>query len=160
MNDWLLFQFAIDVTLFAIVILFIVRDGKSRAQREAEPVQTKETAPMVVDTEQINALMDELAKLVMRAEKVADRIERAVRNNPPVADEKPVRPKQPPPVSPKLPPVKELEQTSAEITTAILDEEPYAKAAKLIKKGLADDEIGRRVGLPPHEVKLIRQMAN
>ena len=35
----------------------------------------------------------------------------------------------------------------------------YAKAAKLIKKGLNDDEIGKMVGLPTHEISLIRNMA-
>ncbi|MBI5816428.1 MAG: hypothetical protein HZB29_12550 [Nitrospinae bacterium] len=155
MNDWFLFQLVVDAALFAIIIIYVLREGKNRAA--AQTLETPEPVISGPDPEQINALMDELAKLVMRAEKVADRIERAVnKSNENGATQSERRKSAPAAPAATI----AMEQTQPAGSPELLTEEPYVKAAKLIKKGLADDEIGRKVGLPPHEVSLIRRMAN
>ncbi|MBI4666778.1 MAG: hypothetical protein HY751_10265 [Nitrospinae bacterium] len=154
MNELILIQLAVDVLLFAIVIIYVIRDGKSKAMQEHDELIRQienQTPPSQADVEAINTLMNELARLVMRAEKVADRLEKGA-TNAMTAEPAPARAGQgakpaPIPPAPVNPP------------QSMLDEDTYTKAAKLIKKGLPDDEIGKKVGLPPHEVSLIRKMA-
>jgi len=136
MDSWTLFQLAVDIALFAIVIAYILKDN-SPSKTEQTPGDTVNSEDRV-DLEQLESLMDELAKLVMRAEKVAQRIENGLK-----------------------------QEAGTLKSSAALDKQTqgkpghnaYENAAKLIKKGLSDDEIGRRVGLPAHEISLIRNMA-
>lgn len=137
MNSWILFQLVVDIALFALVMLYVIRE---RAVESAP--QPENPRPEPPDTAQLEELMDELARLVMRAEKAADRLDRAM----PAEQEGMAAPKAPAPPQPKKQP-------------AAKSDDPYADAAKLIKKGLPDEEVGRIVGLPPHEISLIRNMA-
>ncbi len=136
MDSWVLFQLAVDIALFAIVIVYILKDSSpsGAAQNPGDATSGEER----VDVEQLESLMDELARLVMRAEKAAQRIESGL--SPETETSKPSGS------------VKKQPQVN-------LGQEAYAKAAKLIKKGLNDDEISKMVGLPTHEVSLIRNMA-
>ncbi len=141
MNGWILFQLLVDIALFAIVIVYIIRESGSRRGRrgvenEMETLDA-ENSEGRVDTEQLESLMDELAKLIIRAEKAADRIEKGIQAGLADAEPKPARGK----------------------TAMSVSDDAYSKAARLIKKGLLDEEIGRRVGLPAHEISLIRNMA-
>jgi len=141
MNSWILFQLAVDIILFAIVILYIIRDSRTSQQ----PGDGEASVPPV-DTEQLESLMDELARLVMRAEKVADRIEKGAI---PAADK-------------EGRPVKETAQGvpgGGEKEDGKPGREPYERASALIKKGFPDDKISRMVGLPESEISLIRNMA-
>jgi len=138
MSGWILFQLLVDVALFALVIAYIFRDG--RAARERSFAETPPPAPVeTVDTAQIEALMDELAKLIVRAEKVAAKLEKGAAQAPAP---------QPAPAA----------QRQAPAEPADYDEEKYAAATKLIKKGLSDQEIEKRVGLPANEISLIRNL--
>lgn len=154
MNGWIVFQLVVDVALFAIIALYILRENRSKAgqpQTKLAPGMSKE------DMAQLESLLDELAKLVMRAEKVAVQIvksveaaEKALIN--PGSVQKPET-KNAQNETPSTADIKE--ETETEISG---NDERYAKATKLIKKGLPDDKIGAMVGLPSHEVRLIRQM--
>lgn len=136
MDSWVLFQLAVDIALFAIVIVYILRDNQpSRTAQNPGAAGNNEER---VDVEQLESLMDELAKLVMRAEKAAKRIENGL--SPETETSKPSGS------------VKKRPQVNP-------GQDAYANAAKLIKKGLNDDEIGKMVGLPIHEISLIRNMA-
>lgn len=136
MNSWILFQLVVDIALFALVMLYIIRE------RTVERAPKPESPPEPPDTAQLEELMDELARLVMRAEKAADRLDRAMPGAPEAKTASPAATPAPPKKQP-----------------AAKSGDPYADAARLIKKGLPDEEIGRIVGLPPHEISLIRNMA-
>ncbi len=138
MNGWILFQLLVDIALFAIVIVYIIRESGSRrgVENEMETLDA-ENSERRVDAKQLESLMDELARLVIRAEKAAVRIEKGIQGSPADAEPKPAREK----------------------TAMSVSGDAYSKAARLIKKGLLDEEIGRRVGLPAHEISLIRNMA-
>lgn len=144
MDGWIVFQLAVDAALFAIVIYYVIREGKARARERAQINAAKLTRN---DIEQLETLMDELARLVLRAEKIAGRIENsAVRKADADTSAQPQR--KPRPMAQSAPP---------KISKS--EKDTYEQAAALIRKGLADDEIGRKVGLPAHEVSLIRRMA-
>jgi len=151
MDGWIIFQLLVDVALFAIVILLVIREGRvkvtEREQVEAEPA----IAPQ--DMEHLESLMDELAKLVMRAERVASRIDKSLSAKKSVHDSVG---RVPGPETEKSPSPRPARATEMSQT----DRDVYSRAAALIKKGLPDEEVGRRVGLPPHEVGLIRRMAD
>jgi len=136
MDSWVLFQLAVDIALFAIVIVYILKDN-SPSTTAQDPVDA-ENSEERVDVEQLETLMDELARLVMRAEKAAQRIENGLSQQ--TGDIKPSEP------------VKNQARAKP-------GRDAYENAAKLIKKGLNDDEIGKMVGLPAHEISLIRNMA-
>lgn len=142
MNNWLIFQLAIDAALLTVVALLALREGKPGANTENPPPP----APGL-NLVEIEALIEELAKLVARAERAADRIEKGIAS---VGLEPPSAPVKAPPKPDTLnvPPD----------AGSVLDDDTYLKAARLIRKGMTDEEIGRKVGLPPHEVKLIRKM--
>lgn len=136
MNSWVLFQLAVDIALFAIVIVYILKGNQpsGAAQNRGDGSGGEER----VDLEHLESLMDELARLVMRAEKAAQRIEEGLGTK------------------------TETSTPAAPLETKTQPgpgQDAYAKAAKLIKKGLGDDEIGKIVGLPAHEISLIRNMA-
>lgn len=158
MNGWIVFQLLVDVALFAIIVVYLIRSGHQHKIEIDDLVSQQPEGEPQVDPDQIEKLLDELARLVMRAEKVAVRIEKGVEvaqgteeskaspakaeTNPP--DEKPASSKPGAKAPSKNP----------------LDEEQYRKAAKLIKKGMTDDDIGKIVGLPSHEISLIRRMGS
>lgn len=149
MDNWLIFQLAVDAALLAVVVLLALRDAKPRAEMETgqppAPERASVTGPNLVE---IEVLIEELGKLVLRAENAADRIEKGIA------------------LTGDMAPVGGAVKASVKPDTrgippglgAVLDDDTYLKAARLIKKGLPDDEIGRKVGLPPHEVSLIRKM--
>jgi len=136
MDSWTLFQLAVDIVLFAIVIVYILKDNSPSiaAQNPEDTINSKDR----VDVEQLESLMDELAKLVMRAEKAAQRIENGLKQETGT-------------LKSSAPPNKRTEEKPGH--------DAYENAAKLIKKGFSDDEIGKRVGLPAHEISLIRNMS-
>lgn len=141
MDNWLIFQLAVDVALLAVVVLLALRDGKPRTDMENRPPPAPGLNPV-----EIEVLIEELGKLVARAERAADRMEKGIASagdGAPAATNAPFKP-----------------DTRGDLpdSGAVLDDETYLKAARLIKKGLPDEEIGRKVGLPPHEVSLIRKM--
>lgn len=134
MNNWILFQLIVDIALFAIIIFYIIKENRPETpSRETGGPQVDQ-----VDIKQLESLMDELAKLVMRAERVSERMEKGINQDPTKDNSYKNRKKTPAPDS---------------------GGDAYANAAKLIKKGLTDDEIGKRLGLPSHEVSLIRNIA-
>jgi hypothetical protein len=139
MDSWVLFQLAVDIALFAIVIVYILKDNQSSGAA-AKQNQGGDSAngEDQVDLEQLETLMDELARLVMRAEKAAQRIESGLGAESQLSEPTP-------PAKPK-----------PQVNPA---NDAYKKATKLIKKGLGDDEISKMVGLPIHEISLIRNMA-
>jgi len=151
MNGWILFQLLIDIALFAVVILYIVRE--SRAPLDEEPAAAVEREN--INPEQIESLLDELARLVVRAEKAADRIEKGLATaglaEPPKTPVNPASPPGRPAASGKAP--------GGRTAATGSEDDVYVQAARLIKKGLPDEEISRIVGLPAHEVSLIREMA-
>lgn len=142
MSGWILFQLLVDVALFALVIAYIFRDG--RAARAQALAQTPPPPVEPVDTTQIEALMDELAKLIVRAEKVAAKLEQGAAQAVQAA--------------PAAAPQRKVPAPAQSVEPADYDEEKYAAAAKLIKKGLSDQEIEKRVGLPANEISLIRNL--
>lgn len=142
MDNWLIFQLAVDAALLVTVVLLALRDGKPQAEMENRPSPVAGLNPA-----EIEVLIEELGKLVARAERAADRMEKGIASagdvTPDTATKATFRPdtRGAPPES-----------------GSVLDDEQYVKAARLIKKGVADEEVGRKVGLPPHEVSLIRKM--
>ncbi|VAX20631.1 hypothetical protein MNBD_NITROSPINAE04-2552 [hydrothermal vent metagenome] len=136
MDSWTLFQLAVDIVLFAIVIVYILKDNSpSITAQNPEDTANSENR---VDAEQLESLMDELARLVMRAEKAAQRIENGLKQE------------------------TETLKSSAALNKQAQGKpghDAYENAARLIKKGFSDDEIGKRVGLPASEISLIRNMA-
>lgn len=148
MNNWLIFQLAIDVALLLAVVLLALRDGKPVADIGNQRPDSAERPPVAgLNPVELEALIEELAKLVARAERVADRLEKGIAATgagvTAVATKAPSKPE----------PWSGLPDSGS-----ILGDEPYVKAARLIRKGMADEEVGRKVGLPPHEVSLIRKM--
>lgn len=142
MNNWFIFQLALDAVLLIAVALLALREGKPDTENPPPP------APPL-NLVEIEVLAEELAKLVARAERAADRIEKGISATglePPssAVENKTIQKPDTLNVSPD--------------SGSVLDDDTYLKAARLIKKGLPDEEVGRKVGLPPHEVKLIRKM--
>ncbi|MBF0291089.1 MAG: hypothetical protein HQK86_02935, partial [Nitrospinae bacterium] len=66
MNNWFIFQLAIDAVLLIAVALLALREGKTGADAENPP----SPAPPL-NLVEMEALTEELAKLVARAEKAA-----------------------------------------------------------------------------------------
>ena len=165
-DTWMLIQLVVDVLLFFIIAIYIMRDRK-----EDDEVEEPETIPELdistdaiieqgPDVPQVETLMEELSALVVRAEKAADRIEKASKASPD---------------NTKIPNRKNLAINLVDNTLEAKIEKQstpqadkgadsdgnyaYTEAARLIWDGLSDDEIVQLVGLPAHEVKLIRNMA-
>jgi hypothetical protein len=141
-NNWLIFQLALDAALLIVVVLLALREGKPGADMENRPPPS--AGPNLVEVE---VLIEELAKLVARAERAADRIERGIAATG-------VEPLSAAVQAPPKPDIRKAPPDSG----SVLGDEPYVKAARLIKKGMSDEEVGHKVGLPPHEVNLIRKM--
>jgi len=146
MSNWVFFQLVVDIALFALVVFYIMREGETSDLEESgdDGQRTDEK----VDTHQLESLMDELARLVIRAEKVAERIEKASGATNPAdsgAGRKPAEPSQPPGGESGVGPDP--------------GSESYERAVRLIKKGLPDEEISGKIGLPAHEISLIRNLA-
>ena len=128
--------------MLVVVVLLALRDGKPRTEIANRPPP----APGV-NLVEVEVLIEELGKLVARAENAADRIEKGIASTgyaPPAAAAN----------APPKPGTRGVPPDSG----SALDDEPYVKASRLIKKGMTDEEVGRKVGLPPHEVTLIRKM--
>ncbi len=143
-------QLGVDLLLFGMIALLLIRDRTAPEPDDEErpPVEP----PPPVDTAALEALLDDMARMVNRAEKVAVRLETAGKEAARMRQEMENRPRP----APTPPP-----QTKAKPTPAPkeeYDESVYQAAVKLIKKGHSDDAIGQKVGLPPHEVGLIRRM--
>ncbi len=141
------FQLLVDVALFALVVFYIVRESKTPDLENFGDDDQKTHEQ--VDIHQLESLMDELAKLVIRAEKVAERIEKAssATNAATGGDKRKAAPTSQPPSGRK---------------SAVGPDpgsELYEKAVRLIKKGLPDEEISGKIGLPAHEISLIRNLA-
>jgi hypothetical protein len=149
MDNWLIFQLAVDAALLAVVVLLALRDGKPQAEMGNDlhpaPERASVAGPNLLE---IEVLIEELGKLVVRAEKAADRIEKGIASTGDVVAVGGAIKASVKPDTRGVPPG----------SGAVLDDDTYLKAARLIKKGLPDDDIGRKVGLPPHEVSLIRKM--
>jgi hypothetical protein len=142
MDNWLIFQLVVDAALLVVVVLLALRDGKPRADLENRP-----SPALGVNLVEVEVLIEELGKLVARAEQAADRMEKGITSTghtPPT----PSTNHSPKPDTRSAPPD----------SGSVLDDEPYVKASRLIKKGMTDEEVGRKVGLPPPEVNLIRKM--
>ena len=133
------------------VALLALREGKPGADTENPP----SPAPPL-NLVEMEVLTEELAKLVARAEKAADRIEKGITTASLETPSSAVK-ATPKPESVKVAP-KPVASTALPDSGSVLDDDTYLKAARLIKKGLSDEEVGRKVGLPPHEVKLVRKM--
>ncbi len=148
MNNWLIFQLAIDVALLLAVVLLAFRDGKPAADIRNQRPDSPMPPPVAgLNPVEIEALIEELAKLVARAERVADRLEKGIAATGAGATASATKTTSKPETWSGLPD-----------SGSVLGDEPYVKAARLIRKGMADEEVGRKVGLPPHEVSLIRKM--
>lgn len=141
-NNWLIFQLALDAALLIVVVLLALREGKPGAGMENRPPPS--AGPNLVEVE---VLIEELAKLVARAERVADRMEKGIVS----------AGVEPPSAVVQAPPKPGIRNAPPD-SGSVLGDEPYVKAARLIKKGMTDEEVGRKVGLPPQEVNLIRKM--
>lgn len=147
-NNWLIFQLAIDAALLVAIVLLALRDGKTAPDMENRRPDTVERVPMAgLNPVEIETLIEELAKLVARAERAADRLEKGITATGSGAPDSVSK-------TPSKPEPRSVRPDSG----SILGDEPYVKAARLIRKGMADEEVGRKVGLPSHEVGLIRKM--
>ncbi|MGK7344905.1 MAG: hypothetical protein ACNS63_03770 [Candidatus Nitrospinota bacterium M3_3B_026] len=145
MDRWTLFQILVDIALLLLVAGLLARQRKS--SKADAPGPAAEPARLSgEEIAQLEALMDELARLVVRAEKVADRIEKSstAGSSSRLKDES-AEP------APKKKAATEVEDGP------VLDDQ-RSKASALIKKGLPDEEVSRRAGVPVHEVRLIRRM--
>jgi len=142
MDNWLIFQLAVDAALLVVVALLALRDGKPRTE-----IENRQPPAPGVNLMEVEVLIEELGKLVARAESAADRMEKGITSTgyaPPAAAAN----------APPKPDTRSVPPDSG----SVLDDEPYVKASRLIKKGMTNEEVGRKVGLPPHEVGLIRKM--
>ena len=147
MNNWLIIQLAIDAALLLAIVLLALRDGKPAPEMENQRPDTPPPPSAGVNPVEIEALIEELSKLVARAERAADRLEKGITATGSGA-----------PATATKTPSKPETRSGLPDSGSVLGDEPYVKAARLIRKGMADEEVGRKVGLPSHEVSLIRKM--
>jgi hypothetical protein len=150
MDNWLIFQLAIDAALLAAIVLLVIRDGKAKGEIENWQSGSPLPPPSAgLNPVEIEVYIEELAKLVARAERVADRLGKGIAATGAATTSTATQ---------ALTPSKPETGSGMPDSGSILGDEPYVKAARLIRKGLVDEEVGRKVGLPPHEVSLIRKM--
>ncbi len=157
MNGWIVFQLLVDVALFAIIVVYIMRSNQQNKTEIEDLVNRRNDPATQIEPEEMDKLLDELARLVMRAEKVAVRIEKGVAKGGAGPKEAKASAADGRTTPPKGKPVHGKPAASPSPKNQ-LDEKQYGKAAKLIKKGLTDEDIGRIVELPTHEIALIRRM--
>ncbi|VAX20918.1 hypothetical protein MNBD_NITROSPINAE02-1469 [hydrothermal vent metagenome] len=156
MNGWIVFQLLVDVALFAIIVLYIMRSGQQHKIEMEDLLNRRNDPAPQVEPDQMEKLLDELARLVVRAEKVAVRIEKGAGGATTSEDAKNNQAG-----GGKIDAGKKREHSKPAAKTSSTNqsnEKQYGKAAKLIKKGMTDEDIGRIVGLPEHEIGLIRRM--
>lgn len=139
MDGWTIFQALVDIALLLLVAGLLTRERKSAKTGASSAPPPASAGLSKAEMAQLESLMDELARLVVRAEKVADRIEKSsAAASPRRKDENAARPE--------------------EAGESPDPDGQRAKASALIRKGLPDEEVSRMAGVPVHEVRLIRRM--
>ncbi len=167
-DAWILIQIIVDIILFSILALYILRSWKEDeiVEEEEEPPPAPPVNPTnngskeAMDVTKLESMLVEFSVLLAHAEEAAERIENASKfASDTVHDE-----------AGKTQPITNINyvlenkikrQASAAIGKNGAKDGKYAytDAAKLIWAGMKDEEIARIVGLPIIEVKLIRNMA-
>ncbi|MBF0170747.1 MAG: hypothetical protein HQK87_06635, partial [Nitrospinae bacterium] len=78
MDFWILAQLGVDILLFGMIALILIRDNRSPSDDDAEGDDELSPPPAApTDTAALERLLDDMARMVNRAEKIATRLESA-----------------------------------------------------------------------------------
>jgi TolA-binding protein len=171
----MLLQTVFDIGVVMVLMVLAVRDvalrqvedRKFKVTADTNPFKPRKTQDLPFTPRELQRLLNELTKLVNRAEKMGARLEHAAQGaleaEERLAKQRDALPLPPtPPVADDAEPAPERNKRPLRIPEPVPvgngNDETYRAAVKLIKKGLSDETIGSKVGLPPHEVGLIRRM--
>jgi len=147
MTGWIAFQFVFDIIIFALVIVFVLREAK-----------TKKSMPT---TEELHQLVQEFKDAVEKSEKVAHDLDTQLRHR------KDALSSPPPPSPARTAPREQMEMKAVAkgdgrppqgTPSHEMIEEHKRKVAALYRQGIPKDEISRRLAIPMPEVELIVTM--